>query len=71
MRSRGLRELNHLFILQEEKIQGKSRGLREVGPPFFILFLTKEKEEKKFKLGGCYEWYRKMQRKGPLRIRKS
>ena len=28
-----------------------------VGPPFYLLFLTEEKEEKKFKLGDCKKWY--------------
>jgi hypothetical protein len=32
------------------------KNIEEVEPPFFILFINREKEEKKFKLGDCYEW---------------
>jgi len=37
--------------------------MEEIGPPFFILFLNREKEEKKFKLGGCLGWYKRASRR--------
>ena len=46
------------FILIEKKElkqRTTNKNIEEIGPPFFILFLTREKEEKKFKLGDCYQ----------------
>ena len=43
----------------------------KIEPPFFILFLTKEKEEKKFKLGGCYGWHKKSNGRAIKEKRKS